>query len=294
MSRKLHIIISGDEGRSRSLSVNVSTVRFTALLLTLVLTLLSLSAGFGIHSMLQSKDLHQSLKATRLELAILQDRERLMTHELATLRQEKAEAYRHEVAALRERSKQIEKILTQVGIDISDTRETAGLNADSGTNQGGPYYPVPEDEPEPLVDFAAEMIELANSVPLGEPARGWISSGYGTRTDPFNGRRAFHYGIDISNMTGTPIRATAAGKVVFAGVNGGYGKMVKIEHADSYLSIYGHLDHIQVKPGESVMRGDRIGTMGNTGRSSGSHLHYEVRHQDEPLNPYPLIYLSER
>jgi murein DD-endopeptidase MepM/ murein hydrolase activator NlpD len=294
MPRKLHIIISGDEGRSRSLSVNVSMVRFTSLLLTLILTVLGLSAGFGIHSMLQSKDLRQSLKATTLELATLQDRERLMSHELVTLRQEKAELFRTEVAALRERSEQIEEILTQVGVEVNTTADVASTETQQSPNQGGPYYPVPADEHEPLVDFATEMIELANSIPLGEPVSGWISSGYGIRTDPFNGRRAFHYGIDISNMIGTPIHATAAGKVVFAGVNGGYGKMVKIEHADNYMSIYGHLNHIQVKPGESVMRGDCIGTMGNTGRSSGSHLHYEVRHQDKPLNPYPLIYLSEQ
>lgn len=288
------MIISGDEGRSRALSLKVSGLRVGLVLTSVFFTLLSVCAGFGIQSMLQSKDLHQSLRATKLQLATLQERERLITHEVETLRQEKTEMFRHEVAALRERSEQIEEILTQVGVEVSTTADVATSTPQESQNQGGPYYPIPMDEPEPLVDYANEMINLANGIPLGEPSSGWVSSGYGTRTDPFNGRRAFHYGIDISNMLGTPIRATAAGKVVFAGVNGGYGNMVKIEHADNYLSIYGHLKHIQVKPGATVVRGDRIGTMGNSGRSSGSHLHYEVRHLDKPLNPYPLIYLSEK
>ncbi|MFO7831560.1 MAG: peptidoglycan DD-metalloendopeptidase family protein [Desulfuromonadaceae bacterium] len=294
MPRKLHVIISGDEGRSRAVSLKVSSLRTCVVFAGILLAFLSVSAGFGIHSMIESKQLHQNLHNTKVELASVQERERLMTHEIQTLRQEKAELFRHEVAALRERSEKIEEILTQVGIEIPATAGTANSREDQRQNQGGPYYPIPMDEPEPLVDYANQMIDMANSIPLGEPASGWISSGYGTRRDPFNGRRAFHYGIDISNMIGTSIHATAAGNVVFAGRNGGYGKMVKIEHSDNYLSIYGHLRHLQVKPGDKVVRGDSIGTMGNSGRSSGSHLHYEVRHKDKPLNPYPLIYLSKK
>jgi murein DD-endopeptidase MepM/ murein hydrolase activator NlpD len=272
----------------------VSSLRVCFILTSVLFILLSVSAGFGIHSLLQSKELHQSLRATKLELATMQDRERLMSHELETLRQQKAELFHQEVAALRERSEQIEEILTQVGVEVSPTVDAMPQMGEQSQNKGGPYYPIPLDEPEPLVDYANEMINLANGTPLGEPTNGWIASGYGTRTDPFNGRRAFHYGIDISNMVGTPIIATAAGKVVFAGSNGGYGNMVKIEHAGNYLSIYGHLNRIHVKPGDRVVRGDNIGIMGNSGRSSGSHLHYEVRHLDKPINPYPLIYLSEK
>jgi murein DD-endopeptidase MepM/ murein hydrolase activator NlpD len=294
MPRKLHIIISGDEGRSRALSLNVSRLRTGLLFTGMLLILLSVGTGIGIHSMLQSKELRQNLRASKLELASLHERERLMTHELETLRREKADLFRHEVAALRERSEQIEDILTQVGVEVSTTADVADSTPQQNQNQGGPYYPIPLNEPEPLVNYAREMIDLANAIPLGEPTSGWVSSGYGTRTDPFNGRRAFHYGIDISNMIGTPVHATATGKVIFAGVNGGYGKMVKIKHPDNYISIYGHLKHIQVKPGDTVVRGNTIGTMGNSGRSSGSHLHYEVRYQDRPLNPYPLIYLSEK
>lgn len=294
MSRKLHIIISGDEGRSRSISLKRSSLRIGAVLTSIVVTLLCVTAGFGIHSMMHSKDIRHNLRATKIELASLQERERLMSHELRTLRQEKTNLFRSEVAELRERSVQIEEILTQVGVDVSSATDTTSAVTQQNQNQGGPYYPIPVDEPGALIDYASEMINLANDTPLGEPAEGWISSGYGTRTDPFNGRRAFHYGIDISNMIGTPIRATAAGKVVFAGVNGGYGKMVKIQHGNSYLSVYGHLHRINVKPGDTVARGNSIGAMGNSGRSSGSHLHYEVRHLDKPLNPYPLIYLSEK
>jgi len=294
MSRKLHVIISGDEGRSRAVSLKVSRLRFGAVVGTVLVAFLCVCAGLGMHSLIQGKDLNEHLSFTQLELATVQERERLMRHELETLRREKVELFRQEVAELRQRSEQIQEILTQVGVEVPTTADTAITATAQRGNQGGPYYPIPLDEPEPLLDYANDIIKLANSIPLGEPTSGWISSGYGSRTDPFNGRRAFHYGIDISNMIGTPVLATAAGTVVFAGANGGYGNMVKIEHAGNYLSIYAHLHRVKVKVGDTVARGDRLGTMGNTGRSSGSHLHYEVRHQDKPINPYPLIYLSEK
>ncbi|MFN2258057.1 MAG: hypothetical protein ABR516_06220, partial [Desulfuromonadaceae bacterium] len=127
--------------------------------------------------MLQSKEILHNLRTTELALATLEQRERLMTHELETLRQEKAELFRHEVAALRERSEQIEEILTQVGVEVPPTADTANTATPQIPNQGGPYYPIPMDEPEPLVNYANEMINLANGTPLGEPAKGWVSSG---------------------------------------------------------------------------------------------------------------------
>lgn len=218
----------------------------------------------------------------------------LMLTELQALRQQKAELFRHEVAKLRERSTQIEEILTQAGVEVATSSNGIYPDVAQSNNLGGPYYPIPSNEPESLIDFAGEMINLATGVPLGEPASGWISSGYGARTDPFNGRRAFHYGVDIANHAGTNIRATAAGEVIFAGTNGGYGKMVKIKHPGDYTSLFGHLTNVQVQRGDMVVRGEIIGTMGNSGRSTGSHLHYEVRLDDKPVNPYPLIFLGEK
>ncbi|MCD6098598.1 M23 family metallopeptidase [bacterium] len=120
------------------------------------------------------------------------------------------------------------------------------------------------------------------------PMRGYITSRFGPRRDPFTGEIKMHEGIDIANRRGTPVRATADGRVRFAGWYHGYGKMVMINHI-YYETRYGHLDKIKVKPGQYVKRGDIIGTCGRSGRTTGSHLHYEVRVGGKPVDPMNYI-----
>lgn len=122
--------------------------------------------------------------------------------------------------------------------------------------------------------------------PVG-PAR--FSSGYGTRKDPKNGRKAFHGGIDFAAPRGTAIYATGAGEVVFSARQRGYGNLIKIRHAFGYETVYAHLNRRRVKVGDKVERGDRIGDMGNTGRSTGTHLHYEIRVNGNTVNPAKYI-----
>jgi murein DD-endopeptidase MepM/ murein hydrolase activator NlpD len=121
------------------------------------------------------------------------------------------------------------------------------------------------------------------------PTSGHISRGYGTCTDPFTGLRRKHEGLDIVNRVGTPVVATAAGKVSKAGWQGGYGWMVVIDHGFGYQTAYGHLNSIGIKSGARVERGQKIGTLGNSGRSTGPHLHYEVRVNGQPVNPTKYI-----
>ena len=116
-----------------------------------------------------------------------------------------------------------------------------------------------------------------------------LTSSFGTRSDPFNGRRARHNGIDIPGPIGTPIYATADGTVGRAQRLGGYGNYVEIEHGNAMQTRYGHLSAIAVSSGQRIRRGDILGYMGSTGRSTGSHLHYEVRIAGAPVNPIPFI-----
>ena len=117
----------------------------------------------------------------------------------------------------------------------------------------------------------------------------WISSGYGWRKSPFTGRREFHNGLDISSRRGTPIIAPADGKVIFVGRDRYLGKYVKIAHNDTLTTTYGHLMEYKVKKGQMVKRGDVIGLMGNTGRSTGHHLHYQVQNGNKTVNPNHYI-----
>jgi murein DD-endopeptidase MepM/ murein hydrolase activator NlpD len=114
---------------------------------------------------------------------------------------------------------------------------------------------------------------------------GWFSSNFGYRIDPFNGQRSFHEGIDFPAETGTPIVAAASGKVVTAEWHPEYGRMIEIDHGNGLLSRYAHTSRMLVKVGDLVVRGQEVGTVGSTGRSTGPHLHFEVRLNGVPQNP---------
>ncbi len=116
-----------------------------------------------------------------------------------------------------------------------------------------------------------------------------LSSGFGVRSDPFRGGAAMHAGVDIPGPIGTPVYATADGIVGRAGWVGGYGNLIELEHGEGIQTRYGHLSQIIAQPGSRVTRGQLIGMMGSTGRSTGSHLHYEVRLDGRAVNPIPFL-----
>jgi len=134
---------------------------------------------------------------------------------------------------------------------------------------------------------------VERSVAIGaaflRPVRGWISSGFGYRRDPFRGGISFHRGIDIAAYVGAPVRASMDGRVVLVGDNSVFGKYILIAHQISYSSFYGHLSRVLVRKGDVVRRGQKIGSVGNTGRSTGPHVHFEVRRNGIALDCSGLI-----
>ena len=130
---------------------------------------------------------------------------------------------------------------------------------------------------------------LAAATPSIWPARGWLSSTMGRRSDPFTGDNDFHAGLDIAGERGQPVFATAAGTVNHVGFQGGYGNLIVLDHGFGLQTRYGHLLNYSVKQGAQVKRGDVIGHVGNTGRSTGYHLHYEVLANGKLLNPLKLL-----
>jgi murein DD-endopeptidase MepM/ murein hydrolase activator NlpD len=130
---------------------------------------------------------------------------------------------------------------------------------------------------------------LAQFIPSITPAKGRISSSFGWRRDPIHGKMSEHTGMDFAGSFRSPIYATAHGTVTFAGRNGGYGKQIVIDHGNGYKTSYSHLTSISVKKWEKVEKGDIIGRMGSTGRSTGVHLHYEVHQNGKPVNPTKFI-----
>lgn len=130
-----------------------------------------------------------------------------------------------------------------------------------------------------------DQLRLA-SIPTGLPVNGYITDNFGTRSNPFGGEgRENHEGMDIAVDFGTPVTATADGMVIWAAPHGGYGNAVVIYHSNGITTRYGHLSKITVEAGQRVRRGDQVGNVGSTGRSTGPHVHYEVRENDQPLDP---------
>ena len=130
---------------------------------------------------------------------------------------------------------------------------------------------------------------LAEATPIIWPAAGWISAAYGYRADPFTGQRNFHPAVDISTRKGQPVVATATGRVVSASRNGAFGNLVEIDHGFGLTTRYGHLSEFAVGVGDTVLRGDVIGSVGATGRATGYHVHYEVWADGRSINPVRLL-----
>lgn len=204
-------------------------------------------------------------------------------------------------AAADQRFKQMERLLTRMGLSARSLMGQSMMNG-----MGGPLVEASFDEgrygalEDPFKDLYLSWSRLAalqqamTVLPATMPARNFVyTSGYGYRRDPFTGRAAMHTGVDFSGVHGSPIYAAADGVVAKAQLMAGYGYAVQIAHGKGIETLYGHLARISVRGGQSVKAGQVIGTMGNTGRSTGTHLHYEVRLNGNPVNPRPFLEASQ-
>ena len=210
--------------------------------------------------------------------------------------------------------RQLEEAMT-ISVDpLSKMFENAGLDTERLINQikrgydgsGGPWEPISFSTKETIeetsnFDRANDLLEqmaalniyrmAAEGVPFANPLKSAyrFTSSFGYRRDPKTGGRRMHNGVDFAAGKGTDIFAPADGVVTYAGWQSGYGNYIKIKHEFGLETRYGHLSRIRVKKGQRVSRGQQIGDMGNTGRSTGTHLHYEVRVNDKPVNPMNFI-----
>jgi murein DD-endopeptidase MepM/ murein hydrolase activator NlpD len=200
--------------------------------------------------------------------------------------------------------------MTQIAITRSLKAEGAirqfGLNPDQLANEakqgmGGPFIPffgrkqkvVSDPRFTRMLTALNRMQAMENAlagIPTSMPAAvGLMSSSFGYRSDPFTGGGAMHSGLDFKGPIGTPILATADGKITFAGWQGGYGNTIEITHSNGLVTRYAHMSGFNVSLGQNVSRGVQIGRMGSTGRSTGSHLHFEVRINGAAINPMKFL-----
>jgi murein DD-endopeptidase MepM/ murein hydrolase activator NlpD len=148
---------------------------------------------------------------------------------------------------------------------------------------------VQEQEARSLKSYFEDQQALLASAPSIWPVRGWVTSDFSVRLDPITGEKVMHEGLDVAAAVGTPVRAPADATVVFNGIEGGYGHVLVLDHGYGLKTRYGHLSRIDVKVGEKVRRGQLVAAVGNSGRSTGPHLHYEVRVNGVADNPRKFI-----
>ena len=182
----------------------------------------------------------------------------------------------------------------------------AGLPVDAGFGKAAMGGPLVAIDTAPMFDTKVKELDLALNrldavrkeaarLPISNPAPGRaISSTFGVRKDPFLGTPALHSGMDFSAPTGFPAKATAAGTVARAGWNGGYGRLVEIDHGNGLSTRFAHLSRIDVVEGRKVERGDIVGVVGSSGRSTGPHMHYEIRRDGEAVDPLRFIKVGRK
>jgi murein DD-endopeptidase MepM/ murein hydrolase activator NlpD len=199
------------------------------------------------------------------------------------------------VQLIEQRQMALAAALARENVDPASLRRLGFYPARAGYDgRGGPYDGKADPTFRQLFTSWKKLDNLASgaiAVPSDKPVKtAAFTSGYGVRSDPFRGGSAMHAGIDLAGPAGTPIYATADGTVQRAGWNGGgYGNLIELDHGRGIQTRYGHLSQVLVRPGQQVKRGHLIARMGSTGRSTGSHLHYEVRIDGRPVNPIPFM-----
>lgn len=289
MSDRLHIIITGERGEARKLLLSKRKLQFfffATVALFLTLSFFSYNAYYFFYTN-QSLDqqvnnlngrLNTSQQLTEDLTLQVQGLEELNSNQARSFQIEKATLLNTAVSELEERSGLIQRMMDKIGVKLSETSK-------GNSGSGGPYLAPREDSGKELLYRSDRYLETITYLPLGRPIPGPVTSRFGRRTDPMNGKKSFHAGVDMRGAYGQKIVATANGTVKRAGKNGSYGNFVEINHGNGYTTRFAHMSKILVKRGQKVQRGQTVGAVGNTGRSTGPHLHYEVCFNKKPLNP---------
>ena len=318
-NNKLHIIITGETGKSRCLSMRRNTPRN----ILVALAILTVVLGYGTtlrgsrylkqNKQLQAKtvqlaaelqasteSLTTELQTTREQLnrqldeagsklaRVVQEKNELIRNyqqQLTNLKQDQETLLEGSISRLDERAKVIETVIDQLGVKVKVEEDP--------DHSGGPYIALDETYCDKLICDTDRYLAAFQKMPLGRPIKTKISSRFGKRTDPLNKKRAFHAGVDFKGDTGDKVWTTGDALVKKSAYNKGFGYYLVLSHGNGYDTMYAHLSKRLVKRGDRVKRGQIIGLVGNSGRSTGSHLHYEVRRYGKAINPMKYLQVAD-
>ncbi len=320
MGDRFHIIITGEDGRSSTFQFLRRNVFLTLASCTVIFIgacTIGLTAGasfFSNQNLNQkidrlTRELARNEKAAAIYRAQIVKLEELKNEQIDTLRKdyeyklhsqqakydlenttlqlENVELMNSAINDLSVRSELIESVMDDIGIQVGRVAEQ------SSENSGGPYIPARTSSYDELVKKVDDYLRIIKYMPLGQPVEGRVSSKFGTRLDPLNGKKSIHEGVDIKGRRGDNVRATADGLVTRAFKNGGYGNYVEIDHGNGYTTAFAHMQKYLVKKGDKVKRGQVIGKVGSSGRSTGPHLHYEIRLKKKPVSPNKFMKVAD-
>ena len=299
----MQIIVIGKHGDFRGMTVSKYLGYFFAtVLITLVAGLVVLGVRVSKHEAVDSAVIENwqgTITEHRSELNGLQQqalaKNDALTNQLSKMqgrlwRIEALAAHMRDLSGLQDDEFNFEQTVAQGGPLAEEAREFAWVDLQTQLNQLALQLDRREKE---LGILDTVMVELQRSEQVqlsGRPiAKGWLSSAYGNRMDPITGQPAWHAGVDFAGSQGSDVLAVASGVVVFADRRDGYGKLVEINHGNGVSTRYGHHDKLLVKAGEIVKKGDVIGLMGSSGRSTGPHVHFEVLRNGRNIDPTRFI-----
>lgn len=283
------IIVDKGKGSTKTLQVKTKHINRLKHYVAGIMLVIALLAGVIIY--LDAQNSRQEQENGRLQAQISQLKNVVPPAPVAQPQvkapeqQGKAETY---IQSIEKKLQYINSYLKKRGLKGFSIKSIGGGDSKAAENK------LSDSEKYSLYDeYLARLERAVAFTPMGYPRVSSLTSYFGYRSDPFDGGHAeFHPGIDFRGHYGDAARCTANGRVVYAGWMGGYGNCVRIAHANKYETLYGHLSHINVHVGEEVTAGQVIGKIGSTGRSTGTHLHYEVRKNGKAINPISFLSLN--
>ena len=243
--------------------------------------------GFFLKNMIMQEQFAK-LEAENVQLTELQTlrmSNEWLKNRVAVLQEEKAVLLDSAVADLSEKSRIIESILSSVGVDIQVQL--------SNKNSGGPFTSSSGGTRDELILRTERYLDAIQNVPLGAPVPGVLTSKFGRRIDPINGKSAYHRGLDIRGRMGSDVKATASGTVAIQNYDKNNGRYVVLEHGNGFRTKYAHLKKSLVQKGDTVERGQVVGLLGSSGRSTGPHVHYEIHYDDKIVNPSRFVRVAK-
>jgi murein DD-endopeptidase MepM/ murein hydrolase activator NlpD len=279
------IIVNKNQEQTQAIRVKTKHLKRVKHYIATIVLVIAALAGSVIY--LNTKNSKSELEKQQLLSQIAQLKSKLPAAEAAALTSttEKNTAQTY-IQSIQQKLQKINDYLRKRGLQGFSTKNIGGDNSVSAKLSDNEKYSLYDE-------YLGRLLNSVAFTPMGYPRLSSITSSFGYRTNPFDSEDAeLHPGVDFRGAKGDPVHVTADGKVIFTGWKGGYGNCIIVQHKNDFQTLYGHLSRINVEEGQQVKTGDVVGKVGSTGRTTGPHLHYEVRKNGKPVNPSKFLTLN--